>query len=145
VTWPSPQPGLVIRYSYLWEREAQAGREEGVKDRPCAIIVARRDEDGATRVYVLPITHSAPVQLDEALEIPAPVKARLGLDGERSWVMVSEANTFVWPGPDLRLLPGKGLESAAYGFLPPKFFRVVRERFLAANRANRAAFVKRTE
>jgi hypothetical protein len=37
VTWPAPQPGLLIRYFYLWEREeARAGREEGVKDRPCA-------------------------------------------------------------------------------------------------------------
>lgn len=142
MTWPSPQPGLVIRYSYLWDREAQAGREEGVKDRPCAIILAKRDEDGETRVYVLPITHAAPVRPDNAVEIPAPVKARLGLDGERSWVVVSEANTFLWPGPDLRLLPGKGTESAVYGFLPPKFFRIVRDQFLAARRA---ALVKRTE
>lgn len=145
MTWPSPQPGLVIRYSYLWDREAQAGREEGAKDRPCAVVLARQDEDGTTRVYVLPITHTAPTQPADALEIPATVKARLGLDGERSWVVVTEANSFVWPGPDLRFLHGKGPESAAYGFLPPGFFRVVRERFLAANRAKRTAFVKRTE
>ena len=145
MTWPTPQPGLVIRYSYLWDREAQAGREEGVKDRPCAVVLARQDEDGTTRVYVLPITHTAPAQPDEALEIPAPVKARLGLDGERSWVVVSEANLFAWPGPDLRFLPGKGPESAAYGFLPPGLFRAVRDRFLAANRAKRTAYVERTE
>ena len=46
MTFPSPQPGLVIRYSYLWRREAAAGREEGVKDRPCAVIVAVTDEAG---------------------------------------------------------------------------------------------------
>jgi hypothetical protein len=108
-------------------------------------LLARRDKDGTTRIYVLPITHTAPAQPDDALEIPAPVKARLGLDGERSWVVVSEANMFTWPGPDLRFLPGKGPESAAYGFLPPGFFRVVRERFLAANRARRTATVERTE
>ena len=39
MSWPVPRPGLVIRYSYLWESEAGAGREEGVKDRPCAIIL----------------------------------------------------------------------------------------------------------
>jgi hypothetical protein len=39
VSWPVPRPGLVIRYSYLWESEARQGREEGVKDRPCAIVL----------------------------------------------------------------------------------------------------------
>jgi hypothetical protein len=145
VTWPNPQPGLVIRYSYLWDHEARAGREEGAKDRPCAVVLARKVEDGMTRVYVLPITHAMPTQPNDALEIPALVKNRLGLDGERSWVVISEANLFIWPGPDLRFLPGKGPESTAYGFLPPRFFRVVRDRFLAANRARRASTVTRTE
>ncbi len=145
MSWPSPQPGLVIRYSYLWDCEAQTGREEGVKDRPCAVVLTRQDGDGNTRVYVLPITHTAPARLNEAIEIPAPVKSRLGLDGERSWVVLNEANLFTWPGPDLRFLPGKGPESAVYGFLPPGFFRAVRERFLAVYRANRTALVKRTD
>lgn len=145
MSWPSPQPGLVIRYSYLWHCEAQAGREEGVKDRPCAVVLARQDEDGTIRVYALPITHSPPERVEDAVEIPAPIKARLGLDGERSWVAVSEANVFTWPGPDLRFVSGKGPESSVYGFLPPGFFRVVRDRFLAINREKRAAFVGRTE
>jgi len=145
VTWPTPQPGLVIRYSYLWHREALTGQEEGIKDRPCAVVIAYRDDEGRTRVYALPITHSPPAADAAAIEIPAPVKGRLGLDGERSWVVVSEANVFVWPGPDLQFLPGKGPESSAYGFLPPGFFRVVRDRFLAADREKKAAFIVRTE
>ena len=60
MTWPTPQPGLVIRSSYLWQREARAGQEEGVKDRPCAVILASTDEEGRTRVYAVPITHSQP-------------------------------------------------------------------------------------
>ena len=87
------------------------------------------------RVDALTITHSAPSSDEEAIEIPAAVKARLGFDAARSWISVTEANVFAWPGPDLRFLPGKGPESAAYGFLPPGFFRIVRERFLAADRA----------
>ena len=39
---PEPVPGLVIRYSYLWYTEHRTGREEGQKDRPCAIIAALR-------------------------------------------------------------------------------------------------------
>ncbi len=145
MSWPEPKAGLVIRYSYLWRREALAGREEGAKDRPCAVVVAHRDEDGLTRVYALPITHAPPMDTLSAVEIPEPVKKRLGLDGERSWVVVSEANVFAWPGPDLRAARGKGPERAVYGFLPPAFFRVVRDGFLAAHRAEKSRLVKRTE
>lgn len=145
MSWPIPQPGLVIRYSYLWHREARAGREEGRKDRACAVVLALQDDDGRTRVYVLPITHTAPAAGENAIEIPPVVKARLGLDGARSWVVVDEANLFYWPGPDLRFLPGEGPESALYGFLPPGFFRIVRDRFLAADRTKKGALVARTE
>jgi hypothetical protein len=145
VSWPVPQPGLVIRYSYLWHSEALTGQEEGVKDRPCAVVVAFQDEENRTRVYALPITHSLPTASEYTIEIPAAVKARLGLDSERSWVVVNEVNVFGWPGPDLRFLPGRGPESAVYGFLPPGFFRVVRDRFLAADRDKKAVLVTRTE
>jgi len=131
----------VIRYAYLWHREAQTEQEEGIKDRPCAVVLTVQGEKGRTRVYALPITHSAPARPEDAVEIPTPVKARLGLDGERSWIVVSEANVFTWPGPDLHFLPGKGPETATFGFLPPGFFRVVRDRFLAADRAQKAAVV----
>ena len=145
MSWPVPQPGLVIRYAYLWRREALAGQEEGAKDRPCAAVLARRDQDGEMRVYVLPVTRSPPDEDIEAVEIPAAVKQRLGLDEERSWIVVSEANVFTWPGPDLRFVRGKGPESAAYGFLPPGLFKVVRDRFLERARRRRAGLVPRTE
>lgn len=145
MSWPTPQPGLVVQYSYLWKREADAGREEGVKDRPCAVVVAIEVQAGHPRVIVLPITHSAPQPPNEGIELPYPTKVRLGLDDARSWVIVSEANDFAWPGPDLRFLPGYGPESAAYGFLPPIVFRVVRDRFLARYRESRTGLVSRTE
>ncbi len=37
---PEPELGLVIRYSYLWKSEHDAGRDEGSKDRPCAIVLS---------------------------------------------------------------------------------------------------------
>lgn len=145
-SWPEPEPGLVIRYAYLWRREQEAGREEGMKDRPCAIVLALAGQkDDRSRVVVLAITHTPPQLPTEGVELPASVKRRLGLDEERSWVVVSEANIFMWPGPDLRFLPGRGPESAAYGLLPPDVFRAVRERFLARLRARLAATVPRTE
>lgn len=145
MSWPDPLPGLVIRYAYLWRREAASGQEEGAKDRPCAIVLARADQGGRTRVYVLPVTHSEPARDADAVEIPATVKARLGLDAARSWVVVTEANVFTWPGPDLRFQPGRGAESAAYGFLPPGLFRLIRDRFLAAHRGRVGGMVARSE
>jgi hypothetical protein len=145
VSWPEPRPGLVIRYAYLWKREADAGRDEGVKDRPCAIVVALKTEADETLVYVLPITHSPPRVADDAVELPQPTKVRLGLDSDRSWIMLTETNVFAWPGPDLRFVQGQGPESIAYGMLPPKLLAVVKERFIARLRARTANAVKRTE
>ena len=145
MSWPDPRPGLVIRYAYLWSHEAAEGREEGAKDRPCAVLLAVRTIEGEPLVYVLPITHAPPASPADALEIPAPTKRRLGLDSERSWICLTEANSFIWPGPDLRFQPGEGPESAAYGMLPPELFRQVRERFRATVLARRNTLVKRTE
>lgn len=39
---PAPRPGLVISYAYLWAREHGRGAEEGLKDRPYAIVAARQ-------------------------------------------------------------------------------------------------------
>ena len=46
--------------------------------------------------------HAPPDREGDAIEIPLETKKRLGLDSERSWIMITEANEFVWPGPDLR-------------------------------------------
>jgi hypothetical protein len=140
-----PELGLVIRYSYLCADEYDEGREEGIKDRPCALIAAiKAADDGKTRVLVVPITHSQPVHA-EAIEIPPPVKERLGLDSDQSWIVLSEANEFVWPGPDLRPVPGDDDAAISYGFLPRAFFAVVRRRFLAIIREGKTRRVPRTE
>jgi len=107
VSLPVPKPGLVIRYAYLWESEARQGREEGTKDRPCAIVLAVLREGDHPIVRVLPVTHTPPANSADALEIPFATKERLGLDGERSWVVLSEANDVIWPGPDVRPVPGR--------------------------------------
>lgn len=145
MSWPVPRPGLVIRYSYLWESEARQGREEGVKDRPCAIVLVILREGEHPIVRVLPITHSPPADPADALEIPQPTKQRLGLDSDRSWVVLSEANDFIWPGPDLRPAVNGDPSSVVYGKLPPGFMKVLRERLLRRWREKRAAVTRRTE
>jgi hypothetical protein len=144
VSFPDPIPGLVIRYSYLWRREADQGQEEGRKDRPCAIILTTQNDAGLTRVIVLPVTHSPPVAGQTAIELPHATKQRLGLDDARSWVVITEANDFIWPGPDLRPI-GKDQSTVAYGFLPPSLYRTIRDSFVSEARRSRKVLVSRTD
>lgn len=144
MTWPTPYPGLVIRYSYLWHSEWTEGELEGQTNSTCALILAVQNREEGTRALAVPIVHTPPAREQNAIEIPAALKVRLGLNAERSWIVLDELNDFMWPGPDLRFLAGKGPETAAHGLLPPRFFRVVRERFLAAIRSKQAARVART-
>ena len=142
---PTPEPGLVIRYAYLWESEHKEGRDEGIKDRPCAVILVTEDGDDGKTVTVLPITHTPPADEKLALEIPAPTKKRLGLDEGRSWIVLTEANRFIWPGPDLRPTVKGDLDSVAYGALPEAFFIAMRNKFVAILKAKQAKLVSRTE
>ena len=58
---PEPCPGLVLSYAYLWHREHRSGRDEGIKDSPCVVVLAVRRPDGInTMVRVAPTTHSPP-------------------------------------------------------------------------------------
>lgn len=132
---PSPEPGLVINYAYLWHREREKGVEEGRKDRPSVIVLCVEGKPaGPTIVTVLPVTHRVPGDAGSAVEIPATVKRHLGLDDEPSWVVVSEGNEFVWPGFDLRRRPDG---SYSFGFLPPRLFDRVRDAFVAFHKNGR--------
>jgi hypothetical protein len=142
VTYPAPLPGLVIRYSFLWSREARGGATEGRKDRPCAIVVAvPRDEHGDMRVAVVPITHTAPQDPGTSIALPVAVKTALGLDPEPSWVCLDELNVFSWPGYDLRSI--SGTNRIDYGPLPQPLFEQIRRGVVALNRARRAKRVDR--
>lgn len=138
MAFPEPQGGLVISYAYLWRRESEAGQIEGRKNRPCAIVLAARREgpEAATIVTVAPITHAPPRDLAVALEIPPKVKQHLGLDSERSWIVLDEFNEFAWPGFDLRPVPRKP-GRYEYGFLPPALYLKIVERILELRRERR--------
>jgi hypothetical protein len=112
----------------LWKREADLGREEGEKDRPTTVLLTvRRDEKdtGLFRVAVLPIMHSPPQDPADAIEIPLSTADKLGLGGERSWIVVTKLNEFLWPGPDLRPIPGREPSTVEYGRLPGKLMTQV--------------------
>jgi hypothetical protein len=141
VTLPEPQPGLVIRYDYLWTREAPAGRQQG-KDRPACLVAATDSSVTPRFVVILPITHTAPAGDTVGIEIPPKVRAAIGLDDEPSWVVVSDHNVDEWPNAGLAPLPGRpGIFS--YGFIPPGLFRDIKKRFLELSDRGHAAGVKR--
>jgi len=138
-----PKVGWVFRYSYLWHWQFVEGREEGDKDRPALVlaIVAHLD-DGTPVVRVVPITHSPPVNAEDAIEIPAATKRRLGLDDERSWIVLTESNRFVWPGPDMRPVDS---DTGYCGPLPPALFDEVKRRFVELARSQRHRATSRSE
>lgn len=138
---PKPEPGLVIRYDYLWLRESGAARTSG-KERPACLVATLDEEADPQLVLILPITHSQPKSGTVGLEIPDKVAKNLGLDDMRSWIVISEANIDFWPNAGLAPIPGKrGVY--AYGFLPPGLFEQVRHRFIKLLEERRAKLVRR--
>jgi len=128
---PTPEPGLVICYEFLWSHEHDLGSDEGEKKRPTVILSVERLEGGGTWVTVVPITHRQPTNLELAIEIPAKVRTHLGLNSRASWIILNELNDFPWPGRDIYPIPGGRLDQFHYGFLPPNLFRQVRDAILA--------------
>ncbi|MEX2009513.1 MAG: hypothetical protein WEC41_04915 [Dongiaceae bacterium] len=141
---PRPEPGLVIGYAYLWRHEHHRGREEGVKNRPCAIILTTETEMGETVVTVAPITHGTPTNLEMAVALSPKVKRRLGLDDDASWIIADEVNRFVWPGPDLRPVSPQEPDRFDYGFLPEDIFAELRNKIVAVFRSRRLKVVPRS-
>jgi hypothetical protein len=138
---PEPKPGLVIRYDYLWNREAAAGRDQG-KDRPACLVAASDPSAKPRFVIILPITHSIPTADTIGIEIPFKVRQTLGLDAEPCWVIVSEHNIDEWPNGGLQSLPGRP-GKFSYGFIPPGLFGQIKTRFLELARRKQSAGVRR--
>ncbi len=79
-----------------------------------------------------------------AIEVPAATKLRLGLDDLPSWVITSEANAFLWTGPDIRFVPSRGAnKQIEYGFLPYALTEKILNAFRANLRAGKAKQVSR--
>jgi hypothetical protein len=75
---PTPEPGLVIPYVYLWRHEHRKGQEKAVSP-PSVIVLAVQSPGRYTRVTVAPITYIPPAKDGEAIELLPRVKQALGL------------------------------------------------------------------
>jgi hypothetical protein len=87
------QTGSVIRFPYLWAREAAAGQSEGRKPRPVAVGVRISKPNGEDVLMLFAISTKEPGHDRFAAEIPDTEKRRAGLDGTiRLWIILDEYN-----------------------------------------------------
>ena len=142
---PEPQPGLVIRYAYLWRDEARQGREEGTKDRPCVMILSVRDRGGASIVTVAPVTHSPPPASGRAVEIPPPPSSASASTTCPPGSLPTISTSSSGPAPDIRPVPGRPRGSFAYGFIPAGLYQAVRLAIIGHVRAHAVQPVRRDD
>ena len=85
--------GAVIRFPYVWAREAAQGETEGRKPRPVAVGVRIPKPRGEDVLVLFPITSKEPDAARLAMEIPGIEKRRAGLDSRlRLWIVLDEYN-----------------------------------------------------
>lgn len=92
MSFDNVRSGAVIRYPYLWARQAADGETEGRKERPTVVALRLERPDGDT-VFLFPITTSPPPADRWAVELPDSEKAAAGLDVDRrQWLVLDEFN-----------------------------------------------------
>jgi hypothetical protein len=106
-------------------------------------VLTVRQEVGGRFVTVAPVTHSSPGRPEGGIELPLAVKRRLGLDEQRSWIIATEVNRFLWPGPDLRPISPRHPKLFAYGGLPRKLMLQLIDRISTLHRNGRISAVRR--
>lgn len=92
-----PKAGDVLRYPYLWARQARAGETEGRKPRPCAVVLAVTNHTDKTHFRLCAITTQNPIEGTLAVAVPDTEKRRAGLDRQIPlWVVIDEHNVDVF-------------------------------------------------
>ena len=81
--------GQVVRFHYLWARQASVGEESGRKGRPVCIVVRTPGNPGA--VYLFPITSQEPRSERISLSLSEMECRRVGLSFP-CWIILDEYN-----------------------------------------------------
>jgi hypothetical protein len=93
VSFDDIRSGSVIRYPYLWAREARRGELEGRKPRPVVVAIRMKIAKAGDLLLMFPITTQPPPPQSLALEIPEAERLKAGLDsGKRLWIIFDEYN-----------------------------------------------------
>jgi hypothetical protein len=80
------EPGDIVRFNYLWAREAQRGEETGRKARPSCVVVKTERS-----LFLLPLTSQKPADSRAALAVPE-TECRRGKLQSPCWIIVDEYN-----------------------------------------------------
>ena len=138
MSYDDVQTACVIRYPYLWAREARRGETEGRKERPVAVGVRVARVDGDL-LLLFPITTKEPEPGRFAAEIPLIEKRRAGLDPNlRLWIIFEEYNTDI-VGQSFYLEPDPPLGRFSKAFFLPliRAFIARRKNLTAVRRMER--------
>ena len=81
--------GDVVRYYFLWARQAQAGEESGRKSRPVCVVVRTASEPAA--LFLFPLTSQKPAAA-RAYLLVSEIECRRGGLGHPSWLILDEYN-----------------------------------------------------
>ena len=133
-----PALGDVWRYPYLWKREQSADNTEGVKNRPCALALLKRSENGLSQIMLVPITTKPQDKNPYAVEVPEIEKKRAGLDMTlRLWVVTQEYNV------DIVERSYYFEPHAQLGFFSRSFVKQVQAKMIEAVKARKSLSVSR--
>ena len=83
------KPGDVVRYHYLWARQADAGEESGRKARPVCVVVRTPVEPAALFLF---LRTSQKPQRSRAHLAVSEMECRRGGLGFPSWLILDEYN-----------------------------------------------------
>ncbi|SES41218.1 type II toxin-antitoxin system PemK/MazF family toxin [Rhizobium sp. NFR03] len=83
------EPGDIVRFYYLWKRQADMGEESGRKARPVCVVVRTPDRPG--KVFLFPITSQHPDPSRVSLAI-SPMECRRAGLGFPCWMILDEYN-----------------------------------------------------
>jgi hypothetical protein len=136
VSFDELRTGCVIRFPYLWVREAERGETEGRKPRPVAVGVRIARPQGGDMLVLFPITSKRPSSERFAAEIPETEKRRAGLDAAlRLWIILDEYNQDI-VGQSFYLQPDSPIGHFSKAFFLPlmKVFIARRTKVRGVNR-----------
>jgi hypothetical protein len=108
------------------------------------LALAVRSEEGETEILAVAVTHIAPRSPEDGVELPEAEKRSLGLDDLRSWIVTTEGNAFIWPGPDIRPIPGAAAGQWVYGRISNSLLGRVARSYVAHRKRGIGRIVKRT-
>jgi hypothetical protein len=132
--------GLIIRYDFLWKREADRGEETGRKACPvCVQLLMDRSGRAAEPVILLPLTTKEPYGDTIGIEVPELEARRAGLSA-RAWVVINSFNY------DADLASSPHVAAARpLGSFSPTFAMTIRRALKRAIADRKAVFVQRAK